>query len=122
MESNRRRKGFIKLVNPFYRTPKSSPSVHSSSKVKPSPTPMTSFVVDKDVTMPPQKQKVSFVKSAAVDGHHRDSSGGPNTHSAMVVTGEDNVDIRASTYISYVQERFRLEQVDSGWRKYQETH
>ncbi|OVA09571.1 hypothetical protein BVC80_9101g96 [Macleaya cordata] len=117
MEANRKRRGFIKgrLVMSLYRTSKPASTVQFSTKVKPttssSATSSGYLVADKEFVVPQSSKKVSFLKSDVI----RDSYG-------VVDAGDENVDMKAATYISYVQERFKLERVDSERRKYQDVH
>ncbi|KAJ8648916.1 hypothetical protein MRB53_001939 [Persea americana] len=127
MESNRKRRGFMKgkLMMSSYRASKTPSSVQFSSKIKQSPPASTAsvgFHVDEKkfaISSSPVKQMPSVI---AVDGDaYGDFVGhveGTNGAGASVA-GDESVDLRAATYISYVQERFRLERGDS--RKYQET-
>ncbi|KAF9619270.1 hypothetical protein IFM89_006457 [Coptis chinensis] len=120
MESNRKRKsGFMKgnkLVMSFYRTPPAKPNTsvqYSASKVKPSPPPPTTtvgFLVDQEFVVPS-----SFVKS---DGG-RDTKNYVD-YNAYYGTGDESVDMKAASYISHVQARFRLERVDSERRNYKD--
>ncbi|KAJ6965464.1 hypothetical protein NC652_003368 [Populus alba x Populus x berolinensis] len=114
MESNRKRKGFTKgKLMLFYRSsPKPSSNVQYSSKVKPSQTsPTTASVgyVNRDYMIAPQKQVVSFIVPAA--DSHRDKLSQFDTFFGVV--GDVSVDTKATSYISSVQERFKLERVNS---------
>lgn len=114
-----------KLVMSFYRASKTPCSVQFSSKIKQNPPASTAsvgFHVDEKkfaISSSPMKQKPLVI---AMEGDaYSDFVGhveGTNGASASVA-GDESVDLRAATYISYVQERFRLERMDS--RKYQET-
>lgn len=114
-----------KLMMSFYRASKTPSSVQFSSKIKQSPPASAAsvgFHVDEKkfaISSSPVKQMPSVI---AVDGDaYGDFVGhveGTNGAGASVA-GDESVDQRAATYISYVQERFRLERGDS--RKYQET-
>lgn len=115
MESNRKRRGFIKgkLAMPFYRVSKpSSTTVQYSSKVKPNQTsPLAAsvgFMVDQEYVIPPPNRKVAFIIPAE------------NGRDPMVkfdgLYVDEGVDAKAANYISCVQERFKL------WsRKFQEV-
>ncbi|GLT81664.1 hypothetical protein SLE2022_001010 [Rubroshorea leprosula] len=102
--SNHKRRGWsikAKLM-PFYRTqPKSAtpPAVPYSSKVvKPNQT-TNAFLVQQDHYM--QKAVSNFIvptTDANLDKFDKLFGGG---------TGDESVDTRADTYISYVQERFK---------------
>ncbi|KAG6793325.1 hypothetical protein POTOM_002530 [Populus tomentosa] len=114
MESNRKRKGFTKgKLMLFYRSsPKPPSNVQYSSKVKPSQTsPTTASVgyVNRDYMIAPQKQVVSFIVPAA--DNHRDKLSQFDTFFGVV--GDVSVDTKATSYISSVQERFKLERVNS---------
>ncbi|KAH8519446.1 hypothetical protein Peur_038385 [Populus x canadensis] len=114
MESNRKRKGFTKgKLMHFYRSsPKPSSNVQYSSKVKPSQTsPTTASVgyVNQDYMIAPQKQKVSFIVPAA--DNHRDKLSQFDMFFGVV--GDVSVDTKATSYISSVQERFKLERINS---------
>lgn len=106
MESNRKRRGFMKgKLMPFYRAAKPSNSTvqYSTSKVvKPSQSSASvAFLHVQDCVVSAQpKQKVSFIL--------------PET--------DDAVDMKAATYITSVQERFKLERVNSERVKCQEMH
>lgn len=128
MESNRKRRGFMKgkLVMSFYRASKTPSSVQFSSKIKqsqPASTASVGFHVEEKKfaisSSSPMKQKPLVI---AMDGDaYSDFVGhveGTNGAGASVA-GDESVDLRAATYISYVQERFRLERSES--RKYQEA-
>ncbi|RZC59766.1 hypothetical protein C5167_021946 [Papaver somniferum] len=111
MDSNRKRRGFIKgrIILSLYRTspkPTTASTFQFSSKVKP-----TNISSEKEFVVPQasSNKKVAFLTT---DNIVRDS---------YVGAGDNNVDMKASNYISYVQERFKLERVDSERRKYQDT-
>ncbi|KAK6922435.1 hypothetical protein RJ641_012942 [Dillenia turbinata] len=95
METYRKRKGFMKnkLVMSFYKVAKPHQPVQYRNKVNPTPSSpaATSFLIDQTLATPPPKQKVSF---DAVFG--------------SVGDGDENVDMKAASYISYVKERFKL--------------
>lgn len=133
MESNRKRKGFMKgKLMPFYRVSKPSSvsssatttsttskqsSMHyvMSSKVKPSqayPLPSSvGFLVHnhKDYhviatqAQAQPKQKITFI----VPPSHADRK--QQQQLDQNHAGDDMVDMKAATYISSVQERFKLE-------------
>ncbi|KAA8548246.1 hypothetical protein F0562_004493 [Nyssa sinensis] len=131
MESNRKRKGFMKakLAMSFYRAAKpSSSSVQYSSKVKPSPPPSSTasvgyvassssnalverYVVNPDYVTPQPKPKLSFLVPEINGG--RDSYSSCKFDNPYGGAGDESVDVKAATYISSVQERFRLERVNS---------
>ncbi|MCL7045568.1 hypothetical protein MKW94_003504 [Papaver nudicaule] len=100
---NRKRRGFIKgrIILSLYRTSAPKPTASTFQFI-----PQASS----------NKKLLSFLKT---DNIVRDS---------YVGAGDNNVDMKASnylyykTYISYVQERFKLERVDSERRNsYQDT-
>lgn len=101
MDSNRKRKGLLKgkLVVPFYKAGKpASSTVQFSSKVKPSqsfPSTTSTYVLAQP------KPKVSFVLPDT----------GRDLESLYGVAVDESVDIKAASYISSVQERFKLERV-----------
>ncbi|KAJ4960587.1 hypothetical protein NE237_020497 [Protea cynaroides] len=109
MEANRKPRGFIKgnkLIMTFYRAAKPSSTVQfNSNKVKPTPSTSMRIRVDQDFSIPAPKQKVSLTPPDSV----RDSNRG-QINSLYGGGGDENVDMKATSYISYVQERFRLEQ------------
>ncbi|KAL4192385.1 hypothetical protein AMTRI_Chr06g194050 [Amborella trichopoda] len=123
MESNRKPRGFIKgkLVMSLHRASKPTSPVQNSNKVNPSP-PTTSvqFVIDKKSTIPQIAQKKTIDAKANEVG--RFNSFESNTIVSGGGNGEESVDKRAEVYISYVQERFRLERVESDRRKFQDMH
>lgn len=115
MESNRKRRGFMKgkLAMPFYRVSKpSSAAVQYSSKVKPNQTsplaPSVGFVVDQEYVIPPPKQKVAFIIPAE---NGRDSL--LKFDAFYGAGGDEGVDAKAANYISCVQERFKLDRLNS---------
>ncbi|XVE67675.1 hypothetical protein DITRI_Ditri09bG0007200 [Diplodiscus trichospermus] len=120
MESNRKRRGFIKeKLTPFYRAAKPTPAMQYSTKVKPnqasSTTASFSFRVHQD--MVPQPKQVSFIVPA--DKNRENLS---QIENFFGVAGDESVDIKAATYISSVQERFKLEPNNSERMMLQETH
>ncbi|KAJ8771972.1 hypothetical protein K2173_027149 [Erythroxylum novogranatense] len=115
MESNRKRRGILKgKLMPFYRSAKSSTTIQYSNKIMPSQlssaasTASVGFVVNQDFLVAPPKQKVSFIVPA-------DNSRDKLSQLDMVygLPGDESVDMKASTYISNVQERFKLERATS---------
>ncbi|KAL9386650.1 hypothetical protein Peur_019774 [Populus x canadensis] len=96
-------RGFVrgKLVKSLFRVTKPSKPVQSGSKVIPSPCTLNGTHVDFPTRQsyyanPPSFQKVSTTKLRSFP-----DSG-----------GDENVDMKAATYISYVRERFKLERAD----------
>lgn len=119
MESNRKRRGFMKgkMMNPLYRAAKPSSAVQYSSKIKPSQscpsTASVGFLVNQDYAFtPPKQQKVSFILPDNI-GQFDNPFG---------VAADDSIDLKAARYISDVRERFKLERVNSERNKYQEKH
>ncbi|KAL5717503.1 hypothetical protein ACHQM5_010491 [Ranunculus cassubicifolius] len=141
MDSSRKRRGpsnsFTngKLVMSFYRAPsKPNPSFHyTTSKVKPSPPPSSvgytsiGYLVDQEFSVPSSNKKVSFAKSEpSRDQEYMVASSnkkvsymkaeGPRDTKGYLdysSYGDELVDIKAASYISHVQERFRLERAAS---------
>ncbi|XP_011009188.1 PREDICTED: uncharacterized protein LOC105114367 [Populus euphratica] len=111
MESNRKRKGFVKgKLMRFYRSSsKPSSNVQYSSKVKPSQTSpaiaSVGYVVHHDYTIAPQKQVVSFIVPASDNRQDKLSQ----FDEFFGVGGDVRIDTMATSYISSVQERFKLE-------------
>ncbi|KAF5735830.1 hypothetical protein HS088_TW15G01346 [Tripterygium wilfordii] len=116
MESlaNRKRKGFMKgklMQMPiFYRaaakpaSSSSTSSVQYSSKVyKPSQSCPSTGYLDYVIT-PPKQQKVSFININPEDTKQFEALFG--------VSADEGVDIKATSYISSVQERFKLEGIN----------
>ncbi|KAI4387907.1 hypothetical protein MLD38_000293 [Melastoma candidum] len=107
MDSNRKRRGFIKgkLAAPFYKTSKSVSTASYLTKAAPT-------VHQDHLTLTPhhqQKHKLSFmIPDKGVDTTlvHYDMLFG--------TAGDEAVDMKAAKYISTVQERFKLERVNSG--------
>ncbi|KAJ0112874.1 hypothetical protein Patl1_03053 [Pistacia atlantica] len=107
MESNRKRRGFIKgKLMPLYRVGRSSSNVQCSSKVmKPSqPSAATASHQDYVVAQPQPQPKVSFIVQA---DNNREVNHFDN------LFGDEMVDDKAASYISSVQERFKLERSNS---------
>ncbi|KDP46265.1 hypothetical protein JCGZ_10105 [Jatropha curcas] len=120
MESNRKRRGFMKgKLIPFYRSSKATSTVQYSSKVKPSQSSPSAasvgFVVHQDYIITPPKQKVSFIVPTADSNRDKYLSQFDKLYG---VAGDEGVDIKAATYISSVQERFKLERSNSERIKY----
>ncbi|PQP94478.1 uncharacterized protein Pyn_35386 [Prunus yedoensis var. nudiflora] len=124
MESNRKRRGFMKgKLMPFYRAAKPSTTSMqyssmgmASSKVKPSQaSPNTAaYSVDfMDYVIAAQpNQKVSFIVPAA-DHSSQLKQQFDHKHYGAAAAGDESVDMKAATYISSVQERFKLERINS---------
>ncbi|GAV64258.1 hypothetical protein CFOL_v3_07776 [Cephalotus follicularis] len=118
MESNRKRRGFIKgKLMPFYRTAK--PTVQFNSKVNPNqsyPSSSFGYMAPQDYVIAQPKPRVSFI----VPDNNRDKLG--NLDNPFGVAGDESVDLKAAIYISSVQERFKLEGNNSERLKYQDQH
>ncbi|KAL8538455.1 hypothetical protein ACS0TY_000455 [Phlomoides rotata] len=115
MDSTRsKRRSFpkSKLIRSFYRAatkPSGSAAQPYSSKSSPAPSsaaPVGFIIVNQDQVFPQQTSKVAFV----VTDRNRDSYGKLENFYAA---DDEGVDDKASKYISGVQERFRLEGVNS---------
>ncbi|KAK9117582.1 hypothetical protein Sjap_016529 [Stephania japonica] len=104
-----------KMVMSFYRTTKptssSSSTVQYSSKVKPSQD--QEFVVNPSVN----NKKVTFLNPdiGSVSRDHHDHYHHQSSAIYSIVGGHEdlNVDTKAASYISCVQERFKLERANS---------
>jgi hypothetical protein len=103
MEAIRKRRGFLKgKLMSFHRSAAAKPSsaVQYTSKVKPSQSSPSAASVE---FMLQPKQKVSYVVPA--DSSHYENLYG--------VAADDAIDMKAGVFISSVQERFKLERVNS---------
>ncbi|KAK9272944.1 hypothetical protein L1049_003323 [Liquidambar formosana] len=121
MEQNRKRRGW-KLVTSIYRPAKPSSTVqYSSNRVKPSQsspsTASVGYLVDQDFVTSQPKPKVSFI----VPDNGRNSYGQID-NSFGASAGDENVDLKAASYIATVQERFKLERINSERKKYQDMY
>ncbi|KAE8694413.1 hypothetical protein F3Y22_tig00110783pilonHSYRG00177 [Hibiscus syriacus] len=122
MESNWKRRGFIKSkLAPFYRAAKPAvPAMQYTKSVKPNQDSATtasfSFRVHQDYKVSQPKQVSFFIPS----DKKQENLGQIDTFFGFA--GDEAVDIKAATYISSVQERFKLERNDSELVKLQETH
>ncbi|KAE8717113.1 hypothetical protein F3Y22_tig00110059pilonHSYRG00070 [Hibiscus syriacus] len=122
MESNRKRRGFIKSkLAPFYRAAKPAvPAMLYTKSVKPNKASTTtasfSFRVHQDYKVSKPKQVSVFIPA----DKKQENLGQIDTFFGFA--GDEAVDIKAATYISSVQERFKLERNDSERVKLQETH
>ncbi|MFS8017521.1 hypothetical protein Hanom_Chr15g01381411 [Helianthus anomalus] len=118
MDSNTKmRKGFLKgkLVMSFYRAAKpttnTQPYTTTTKTVKTNHNPhMTtlppsSLIMNQEKVNPPRKHKVSYVipQTTGTYGMFDNPYG---------VVADEGVDAKAATYISCVQERFKLEHVN----------
>lgn len=111
MEANRKRRGFLKgKLMSFHRAAaKPSSTVQYTSKVKPSQsspsTASVEFLLHQDyVFAQPPKQQVSFIVPADSSQHENLIYG---------LAADENIDMKAASFISSVQERFRLEHLNS---------
>ncbi|KAG1331440.1 hypothetical protein COCNU_02G014090 [Cocos nucifera] len=94
-----------KLALPFYRA--SKPSVPAT------PPASLGFTVEDKFVLPSSKLIKASTLAKEGGGDLGDYVNGANDGDSM-----SEVDKRAASYISYVLERFKLEQVDDDWRKY----
>ncbi|XVF60018.1 hypothetical protein PTKIN_Ptkin08bG0008900 [Pterospermum kingtungense] len=120
MESNRKRRGFIKgKLMPLYRAAKPTPAaMQLTTNVKPNQTTTSvSFRVHQDY-MVSQPKQVSIILPAT-DKNRENLS---QIDSFFGVACDESVDVKAASYISTVQERFKLERNNSERVKLQETH
>ncbi|KAG6659744.1 hypothetical protein I3843_03G053700 [Carya illinoinensis] len=121
MEANRKRRGFIKgKLMSFQRAAKPSSIVQYTSKLaKPSQsspsTASVGFLVQQDYVVSQPNQKVSFIVPAD-DSRDLISS---QYDSLYGIAADETVDTKAATYISSVQERFKLERMKSEHKKCQ---
>ncbi|KAK2968760.1 hypothetical protein RJ640_028153 [Escallonia rubra] len=120
-----------KLVMSFYRTTKPKPSQSGAKSgafianprdhLVPQPkqkvalsTSSVGFIINQDQVTPqaPKQARVSF--ALPYDNHNvgRDSYG--KFDNPYGIAGDEGVDLKAATYISCVQERFRLERMGRG--------
>lgn len=117
MEKDHKRRSIIKSI---YQAAKPLVPLHrGSSKVKPSPQPShycsskgTGFQTEQYLATPSSSMpKALFsAKPAGLHGYNGDFHGSSDYH------GDENVDKKAASYISYVRERFKHEKVDSDHR------
>ncbi|KNA04150.1 hypothetical protein SOVF_202350 [Spinacia oleracea] len=113
MESQQKRKSFItgKLLS-FTRTSKSSSDVQYNSRVKPNwvctSVPSITYLVDHQDSKPQPRQKVSFLAVSEYDYNVLNGF-----ESYISTAGDENVNMKASSYISSVRERFKLERINS---------
>ena len=117
MEANRKREGVLKrkFVMSLYRAAKPgySTTVNYGSKVKQSPSSSSpasvGFIVNHDYVTHQPKQTVSFAPPP--EKIRETYSKFDNFYNSIVA--DESVDLKATSYISCVQERFRLEWVDA---------
>ncbi|XVF16179.1 hypothetical protein REPUB_Repub10bG0009400 [Reevesia pubescens] len=112
MESNRKRRGFIKgKLTSFYRAAKSAPTMQYTTRVKPnqggSTTASVSFRVHQDYMNISQPKQFSFIVPA--DKNRENLSQVDN----FFGVADESVDLKAASYISSVQERFKHERNNS---------
>ncbi|TYI63847.1 hypothetical protein E1A91_D09G045100v1 [Gossypium mustelinum] len=119
MESNRKHRGFIKSkLTPFYRAAKPALSAMPyTTKVKPNQASSTTASLSFHDYKISQPKQVSFFVPAA--DKKRENLSQIDTFFGFA--GDEAVDIKTSTYISSVQERFKLER-NSEQVMLQETH
>ncbi|KAL4332943.1 hypothetical protein GQ457_07G000440 [Hibiscus cannabinus] len=113
MESNRKRRGFLKAkLTPLYRAAKPP----STTTVMPNQASTFSFRLHQDYKVSQPKQVSFFIPA---DKKRENLS---QIDTFFGVAGDEAVDIKAATYISSVQERFKLERNNPEQVKLQETH
>ncbi|KAE8661639.1 hypothetical protein F3Y22_tig00113725pilonHSYRG01599 [Hibiscus syriacus] len=121
MESDRKHQGFFKgKLTLFYRAVKAAPAAKQyTGKVKPnqgsSATSSISFQVHRDY-MISQPKRFSFIVPA--DKNRENLS---QINNFFGVAADESIDIKAATYISSVQERFKHERNNSERIKLQEV-
>lgn len=127
MEANRKRsRGFLKgkLTVPFYRQSKPPANtqfgtIGSTKTTKPNQSTAcpnsVGIVVHQDYAIAQPKPKVTFV----VADNCRDLVS--QLEEVYGVVGDESVDSKAALYISTVQERLKLERVNSERKKFQEN-
>ncbi|KAF5457403.1 hypothetical protein F2P56_021506 [Juglans regia] len=128
MEANRKLRGFVKgKLMPFHRsaTKPSSTVQYISSKIKPNQSsPSTAplgFVVHQDYAVAQPKQKaVSFIVPPDHNMINRDLVVLSKYENLYGLAADESVDMKAATYISSVQERFKLERMNSERKKCQD--
>ncbi|KAG6402877.1 hypothetical protein SASPL_135091 [Salvia splendens] len=124
MDSNRgKRRSFSKskLIKSLYRAAKPStgaansspaPSPYEFGVANPAPSPAVGFIiVNQEQAFPQPAPKVSFVVAERNRGRKENFYAG---------AADEGVDAKAAKYISTVQERFRLERVNSERKNYQD--
>ncbi|KAL1539891.1 hypothetical protein AAHA92_24320 [Salvia divinorum] len=124
MDSSRtKRRSFSKskLIKSLYRAAKPSAAANSSpapyefgvtNPSKPAPPPAVGFIiVNQEQAFPQPAPKVSFVVAERNRGR---------AENFCAAAADEGVDAKAAKYISAVQERFRLEHVNSERKNYQD--
>ncbi|CAN6464728.1 unnamed protein product [Victoria cruziana] len=119
MESNRKRKGFIrsKLVMTLYRAARPPALKPVSGKVNPDPFPShasVDYIVEgKCTASTATKQRATETKKKGEEA----VEAGAHANDGANGGGEDSVDKKAALYISRVQERIRLQRAESERRQ-----
>ncbi|KAI0511418.1 hypothetical protein KFK09_012048 [Dendrobium nobile] len=121
MEANRLRRGMKAKPGMFFHRAAKPSSIPYSSKVKPPPSSSMaslSFVAE---------EKIGFIQNTLLNkkasmmakmeggdraGNQISSFGGGGGGGGNLSREVESVDSRAATYISYVQERFRMEEME----------
>lgn len=123
MEANRKRSRWFPKgkLTPFYRAPKPPATAqYGSTKTKPTQSSAcpasVGILVHQDYAIAQPKPKVSFV----VAENGRDLV--RQLEEVYGVVGDESVDTKAAIYISTVQERLKLERVNSERITFQENH
>ncbi|KAE8706296.1 DNA double-strand break repair rad50 ATPase [Hibiscus syriacus] len=117
MESIRKRRGFLKAkLTPLYRAAKPGSATSVMPNQASATTAPFSLRVHRDYNVSQPKQVSFFVPA---DKKRENLS---QIDTFFGVAGDEAVDIKAATYISLVQERFKLEPNNSEQVKLQETH
>lgn len=117
MEANRKRRGFVKgKLMPFYnRSSKPSPTsnMYVTSKVNPS---QTNYMVSNP---PLAKQKLSYIAPSDVKTNNNIENDKFTSQFERMfgAVGDEHVDAKTASYIAAVQERFKLERVNSKHEK-----
>lgn len=132
MDSNRtKRRSFSKpklIIKSLYRAAKPSTAANSAAtpyevgvtnqptKPKPAPSPSSAavgfIIVNQEQVFPQPAPKLSYVMAERNRGRMENFYGG--------AVDDEGVDAKAAKYISTVQERFRLERVNSERKNYQD--
>ncbi|KAE8697088.1 hypothetical protein F3Y22_tig00110633pilonHSYRG00026 [Hibiscus syriacus] len=117
MESNRKRRGFLKAkLTPLYRAAKSGSATSVMPNQASTMTASFSLRVHQDYKVSQTKQVSFFIPA---DKKRENLS---QIDTFFGVAGDEAVDFKAATYISSVQERFKLERNSSEQAQLQETH
>lgn len=121
METSRKGRGFIKgKLMPLYHGAKSSASStvqNSNNAIKSSqssPAAATvGYVVHQDYLIAQPKQNFSFIVPSAPHDNNVNRDHHQKLSHFETLFGDESVDIKAASYISSVQERFKLERLNS---------